>query len=400
MATATLINCCILYYSDKYNTAIKNAERAKAKDYQKIGQRLLLISKKTTLSKDDLEFLDCYCKRCGTDVLAADSVRVAPNPPTPDGVRKGYACIDNWLSPLAPTVYSSSLVGEVGIWRYWKNLNTADGVYDFTDLNTDIETAINAGKKVSILVAAGNKTPDWVFDIVPDSTFDELQHIATSTELTAFRQPVFWDTTFKNYWKTFITALCANLTPYWGDIIAITASGLNRSSGEVRIPSQVIDNGTWTINSPAQWLGLGYTTQKFMDTFHEFNSHLLSCIPAGVDILLPLVPSTTPNVGDGRDALVEIIDFMATDTSRYYMSDTYVTDTYNGNALGNRAKSKGVWVTGEMAEQFFADAGNNVKYAMALQKFVDWGGYPRMEIWEENPIDYVTELTIKKPLYS
>jgi hypothetical protein len=400
MINSTLIKCCILYYSDKYNTALKNGKKGDAKDYRKVEQRLQLMNRKSTLSRDDLEYLNCHCKRCGTDVLNADTGGSNPLPPTPNTIQKGYACIDNWLSPLEPSVYSSPLVGEVSIWRYWKNLNTADGVYSFGTLNTDIETAIGAGKKVSLQIAAGNKTPDWVFDIVPNSTFEELQHIATSTSLTQFQQPIFWGATFKNYWKTFITALCANLTPYWDNIISITATGLNRSSAELRIPSQVINNGMWNINSPLQWLGLGYTTQKFMDTFHEFNDHLLSCIPQGKCVILPVVPHTTPNINDGRDALVEVIEFIAATPLRYCVLDTYVTETYHGNMLVDLAKSLGLKVTGEMAEQYFSAAGNNAKYATALQKFIDWGGYPRMEIWEENPQDYATELTIKKPLYS
>ena len=395
-----VLNCCILYYADKSNEALKAGDIKKSQAAYNIYQRLMLLSCKTTLDTDDMAYLDCYCKRCGTPYLVADSNRVEPTPPQGDGIERGYACADHWVSPIDPVVYASDIVSEVTIWRYWKDLNTADGVYDFAPLLSDISDCITAGKKVSLKIAAGNKTPAWVLALVPNSTFNELQHVSTSTTLTSFVQPVFWDAAFKGYWKTFITELTTALAPYWANILSITANGLNRSSAELRIPAQVINNGTWTIDSPTQWLGLGYTTQLFMDTYVEFNDHLVASIPASVDIIQPMIPNTTPNVGDGRNALREIIDLMALDTTRYYLLDTYITETFNGNSLDNYAKSKSIKVLGQLAEQYFDTAGNNTNYATALQKFIDWGGYPRMEIWEDNPVDYLIELTLKKPIYS
>ena len=400
MARNEVLNCCILYYATQSNEALKAGDTKKAQSAYEIYQRLMLMSAQPTLSTTDMAYIDCHCKRCGTPYQVADSRQKAPPPQPPEGIQRGYACVDHWLSPIDPAVYASDLVNEVTIWRYWKDLNPTNGVYAFTALNNDIQACITAGKKVSLQIAAGNKTPAWVFALVPNHTFNELQHISTSTTLTPFNAPVFWDATYKLHWKTFITELCNNLAPYFANILAISATGINRSSAELRIPSQVINNGTWTIDSPSEWLALGYTTQKFMDTFIEFNNHLLTCIPAGVDIILPMVPNTTPNIGDGRVALREVIDIMATDVNRYYLLDTYVTQTYNGNNLDNYAKGKSVRVIGELAEQYFETPGNDINYGIALQRFADWGGYPRMEIWEDNPVDYVNVLTLKKYIYS
>lgn len=323
-----------------------------------------------------------------------------PPPPPPPVAERGYWIFDKWLSPMNQAPLSSSLVSGVSLGRYWKNLNPSDGVYDFAGLIADIEACIAAGKKVSIKVASGNKTPDWLFALIPNDTFNELQHIATSTSTTAFRAPVFWDDLYKNKWKEFVSALCSALSPYWGSINYIGASGLSRSSDELRIPSQQIHNAQWDIDSPAQWLALGYDTQKFMDTYYEFTAHILSLIPSHVFLCRAMIPNTTPNILDGRNALTEVVATMGLNKDRYVLLDTYVTQKFDGNAIDIQAKSLGIKVIGQLAEQYFEPAGNGTNYAAALQIFSDWGGYPNMEIYEGNPVDYQTELTDKKPLYT
>ncbi|MFN7923880.1 MAG: beta-galactosidase [Bryobacteraceae bacterium] len=79
-------------------------------------------------------------------------------------VGAGYqATMDaTWKSPNNTGVFIRLL---------WKDVNPAEGRYDFTVLEREMENAVAAGKLFSLSIKAGaNGTPDWIFSTNPDNS--------------------------------------------------------------------------------------------------------------------------------------------------------------------------------------------------------------------------------------
>lgn len=93
--------------------------------------------------------------------------------------------------------------------RYkWAQLNPADGVYDFDDLNGVIDEARASGKLVTLNIMAGKYTPSWVFDA-------GAGHIGTPAKTgDRYSQPLVplpWDAVFLQSYRDLIKALANHL---------------------------------------------------------------------------------------------------------------------------------------------------------------------------------------------
>lgn len=64
----------------------------------------------------------------------------------------------------ADGVLSHPLVKGALIRATWDNVETAPGIYDYTDLRLSVNAAKNAGKKWTLAVLAGPTTPNWIYN--------------------------------------------------------------------------------------------------------------------------------------------------------------------------------------------------------------------------------------------
>ena len=156
----------------------------------------------------------------------------------------------------------------------WDRIETADGVYDWTYLDTQIAAAANAGKKVALGVGAGTATPAWVYA----EGAQPFQYIdATSPQTQTI--PVPWDPVFLAKWEAFVQAL-GNRYASNAAVVRVDISGINMTTRETKLPRSQggtvsSGQGTWTTtNDVANWVSLGYTRlrvegawQAIADTF-------------------------------------------------------------------------------------------------------------------------------------
>jgi len=56
---------------------------------------------------------------------------------------------------------------------YWENIELTKGVFDWSEMDTLIETAVDAGLYFFLTVWVGPHAPDWIYDTVPEVLTDD-----------------------------------------------------------------------------------------------------------------------------------------------------------------------------------------------------------------------------------
>lgn len=318
-------------------------------------------------------------------------VVVDPFTPNEDDLFRvgGFQIFDKWNSPIES--YTNPLgddyINCITISRYWEDLNPDIGVYDFTDLNTDIEDTITAGKKFAIKIAAGNRSPDWIYaNGVTELTFNEYRR---QTIPVTYSVPIFWSNEYKGFYKDFIEALRTNLTPYMSDLKYLSASGINRETAEFAIPFQK----TTTVDSPSIWVANGYTTQLHIDTATELMDYIIGQFP-DTPLALPMISTMKLN----NDSINELyMDYLSTKGNQIYIVDTYLDPNYDGTIMTEYAKSKNIKIGGQLAEVFYESGTKSKTEIDALVKaFHNYGG-SFLEIYTNNVL---LQSAIFRPLSS
>ena len=182
--------------------------------------------------------------------------------------------------PVASGVLSNPNVDGVSIRLHWNDLETADGVYDWTYLDTQISRVVAAGKSVSLRIGTGGgdatrgnggSVPGWVIDEITASvggTPNDCTHYFHFNNPPVADQaiPTFWEPIFVQKRRELLTALGAHFAGNT-NIKVVFVGACNAKSSDWSVPdSAVVDN----ICGPGQsersrLLGLGYTSQKLID---------------------------------------------------------------------------------------------------------------------------------------
>jgi len=163
-----------------------------------------------------------------------------------------------------PAVLAQDIVQGVTVRIYWKDIETAPGVFDWTKLDEHFELAQRLGKSVRLALGPGAYAPDWLtrqenntggYD---DTCVEEGKHETSTFGVETFCAivangedgdliktfPVPWDDVYSRRWRLFLKAVVSHLEEDEGqgldtlDWIAVT--GPNGHNGEVSHP-----DGDW-----------------------------------------------------------------------------------------------------------------------------------------------------------
>lgn len=128
----------------------------------------------------------------------------------------------------------------------WDSLETADGVYSWTNLDAALTVAHNSGRKINLGLIAAVSTPTWLF-----STSDaNMRGIEWFEDITVNKPvdfaPLPWNSVYKREFDEFIRDLAAHLKaqPYYASIITVAITGGNYFSEEPFTPPLVAFDGT------------------------------------------------------------------------------------------------------------------------------------------------------------
>jgi Beta-galactosidase len=167
----------------------------------------------------------------------------------------------------SPAVLANDDVDGVSLGESWSDLEPADGVFDWAFLDSTVGAAAAAGKQVLLRISTQSGRPSWVDSAVQTAggsffTFDD-DGVTTTI-------PVFWDSTYLAKETAMIAALGAHFTNNPA-VKIVTASFANASSEDWNMPH--------TPDYVAQWLALGYTTQKMLDAGRQVIDATMSAFP-------------------------------------------------------------------------------------------------------------------------
>lgn len=231
-----------------------------------------------------------------------------------------HGIIVNCSSTVSAEICDNPDVYCLHIIRNWNDLNPLYDEYVWTELLSSISIAVSFGKKFSLSIVAGEKSPEWIYSApysVPSLTFDEYSTKLPIGDVTSHVVPLFTDTTYKELWKKFLLDLSTMLqTEYivsewdiWNSLTAITITGINTDSNICMINNQTdITNGTTASSNAIElWQTTGLTSNIAVNTFVDIYYYFEEYFP-NITKLLYLENEGFPKL-DNSD-----IDFLLIDT--------------------------------------------------------------------------------------
>jgi hypothetical protein len=205
----------------------------------------------------------------------------------------GIYALGSASHPMPEVVFASNAIDGVALRYWWKSLEPRPRVYDWLEIDRDIAIARAHGKKISLSVAAGFGTPQWLYDSnVARFTFRWTKTWG-APPCSEQRIPVPWDPVFLSEWCIFVRELGHR---YGSDptVVLVKLTGVNGASEETNLPHETgtfIRRGAFSCFSTddiAEWRRLGYSREKveaawkvIADTFSESFPHKHLAIMTG-----------------------------------------------------------------------------------------------------------------------
>lgn len=148
----------------------------------------------------------------------------------------------------------------------WREVEPAEGRYDWTYLHREIDLAKRHGKKIALGVAAGPATPEWVYaaGAVPYKFTFGNPHSPRGGRQEQI--PLPWDQVYLGKWLRFIAALGRE----FGDdreIALIHMTGSSKNGFELQLPDDPPRPRTGPPSGP--WVERGYTRERFTESWQS-----------------------------------------------------------------------------------------------------------------------------------
>ncbi len=227
----------------------------------------------------------------------------SPSSSSPGGL---YVLLGNDEAAIPPRALANPSVDGIALRFSWRALETADGVFNWTPLDTMIAEAALAGKKVSLSVQAGYLTPAWLYSEGVQSirfVWDQPSGPAICTVQT---MPVPWDPTFLQKWTAFVQAFGVryNSNPA---VAQVKLTGLNSKTQETFLPianGGPINNGQCnSYNDIASWQAAGYTSIKVEAAWQRIAASFAASFPSK-PLTAMLVPGGFPPLDASGNPIV------------------------------------------------------------------------------------------------
>jgi hypothetical protein len=225
--------------------------------------------------------------------------------PSPD-VRGLYVYTNNipTLNSTEITQLNSALLlpGIDGIATVFggADLETAPGQYSWTVLDQWIGKVAAAGKKIDLVVTAGNDTPNWLFQPAPAGggatplTFSVTSDTRANgiCQSTTIAKP--WDPAFLAQWDAMLAALSAHLKAAgtYNAVTLVRLTGINQTTEELRLPVQTpATTASCVTDAIALWQSVGYRPSLLLQGWQAIlNSFQKSFPDKSFDVsLIPFV---------------------------------------------------------------------------------------------------------------
>jgi hypothetical protein len=179
-------------------------------------------------------------------------------------------------SPLLTRALRNTDVSGVYLRTSWERVEPRPGIFDWSYLDAQIQTAVAEHRKVSVGIDAGQRSPEWLYT-------EGVRRFHTVVEIPRQRDfcalvslPVPWDRTFLAEQDRLIVAMGRHFADDPG-VVMIKVTGIGYRTDEVLLPHQVprkvrgeeVAERRWCTypDDVQNWMNVGYTPRKVTSAF-------------------------------------------------------------------------------------------------------------------------------------
>jgi len=224
-----------------------------------------------------------------TLLALCSSVRAQSPPPDLRGI---YVGGNNILNENPKTLIAGlSVPGVDGLLLNlgWDDIEPAMGQYQWAALDQWMTQAISSGKKVTLSVGDGMRTPSWLFQAAPDGAgakplnFSISRKGGASNVCDAETIAAPWDPAFLKRWDSMLTALSAHLKSAgtYNAIVLLRLTGINRDTDELHLPEETAKSTGLACVSDAiaAWQQAGYRPSLLLQGWDSITSSFKKNFP-------------------------------------------------------------------------------------------------------------------------
>jgi hypothetical protein len=201
-------------------------------------------------------------------LLCAIGLLAMPGKASAQVFPRGVFSLSNADRIANETVLNNPDVDGISIRQGWASLEPAEGVFDWTFLDSEVARAAAAGKWVMLRIGTAQEArPAWVTAAIRDAGGTFFTFLDNGVRTTI---PVFWDPTLLEKKTAMITALGEHFTNNPA-ITIVVASFANCCSEDWGVPH--------TPRDIARWLAAGYTSDKMLDAGRTIIDATMAAFP-------------------------------------------------------------------------------------------------------------------------
>ena len=209
---------------------------------------------------------------------------------------RGIYVYTNDVATIAPSVKkaiqsSLSVPGMDGIAIVigWSAVEPSMGQYQWTLLDSWMDEAIAAGKKIDLVVTAGWDEPAWLFQPAPGGAgakeldFTISPHSGATGQCQDVKIAAPWDTAFLGRWDTLLAAVAAHLKSNgtYTSVTLVRITGINRTTEEMRLPAETPQSTglACVTDAIATWQAAGYKPSLLLHAWDSITASFQKSFP-------------------------------------------------------------------------------------------------------------------------
>lgn len=153
---------------------------------------------------------------------------------------------------LKPEVYAAPQIDGVYLRLMWESIEPRPGQYDWRTLDRETSRAVEAGKKISLAVRAGESAPAWLYgNDVERIEAVIAPHKGKGGKCRKASIPVPWDPDYQSAYARIMNALAAHLkeTGAYGSVKIVKITGINSHSEETKLPLSPGERGRASVRA-------------------------------------------------------------------------------------------------------------------------------------------------------
>jgi hypothetical protein len=168
---------------------------------------------------------------------------------------------------IQPATYTNPAVDGIVIRTFWSSVQPASDRFDWSFIDSQVQAASAAGKKVILVVLPGAFTPQWALQGVQSAQFVVDYGFDQGATVTL---PLPWDATYLERWFAFVRVLGQRYDSNPA-VVNVPATGPTSISEEMSLPNDPAALATWK--------QLGYTMEKYENAWRQALAAYVQAFP-------------------------------------------------------------------------------------------------------------------------